>query len=127
MSSSDKLAEFIADYNDKKISLYDLERRLSFDQWNTDKSIKPLLADYIRVPRNPLDILIEEETQLEKFRLLLQLRKRIGRIDWRIISLIAKGFQKQQVAKMVGHSPSYVTKRLNKVRKKLLTLILKTY
>lgn len=107
----DTLAQFIKDYNDGVISLGDLQRRLSFDQWKKDS--RPLPSDYVRVPRSPEEIYFSKVNQQERIGYFAQLKRKLSPIDWKIICMIASGYKQTRIAEVLKIAQSTVSKHLN--------------
>lgn len=106
----DTLAEFIKDYNDGIITIGDLQRRLSFDQWKKDT--RPLPADYIRVPRSPEEIYFTKLDRMKQIDYLAKLKTKVSPVDWKIICMIACGFTQKKVAEKLGFAQSTICKHL---------------
>lgn len=107
----DTLAQFIKDYNDGIISLGDLQRRLSFDQWKKDS--RPLPFDYIKTPRSPEEIYFSKVNQQERMDYLSHLKEKLSEMDWKIICMIACGCKQSTIAEKLNVVQSTVSKHLS--------------
>ena len=110
----DKLAEFIDDYNCGRVSLEDTMRRLDFDRWKQDKI--PLPQDYMELPRDPLDIVLEKErvsTLVEKIKWIKQ---NVSDELWQIFVMVGRGFTQEKIANALNVSQPTISRRLHSLR-----------
>lgn len=109
----DMLAQFIDDYNHRRISLGDLQRRLAFDQWRQDKPCR--LIDYIPERRSPEDITIAKEDYLELYKALIKLRHMVKPKTWKSLCMTAFGYSQITIAERLGITQSAVSKQISRV------------
>lgn len=111
----DYLRQLVEDFNDGKVTLGDTLNRLEFLDWAENK--KPLPEDYIKVPRNPVDVLIEEERAEALRKALVDLKDRLSEDNWKVIVLVSKGWTEERIGKSLGISQQAVSKRLDTIRR----------
>ena len=130
----DKLKEFVEDYNAGKISMIDLERRLQFEEWRSEKRSKKeclfgnmteetmsIMSDgydcYMRLPKNPADIVEQKEISIERYKSIAKLKTLLKKEDWKTLVLVIKGRSQQSIAKIQGITQSAVCKHLKRIAK----------
>lgn len=110
----DKLAEFIDDYNRGRVTIEDTFRRLDFERWKEDKA--PLPQDYIELPVDPLDIVLEKERVSTLIMRIKWLKQNISDELWQIFCMVARGFTQERMAKILNISQPTVSRRLQTLR-----------
>lgn len=110
----DKLAEFIDDYNCGRVTVEDTFRRLDFERWKEDRA--PLPQDYIELPRDPLDIVLEKERVSTLIETIKWLKQNISDELWRIFCMVARGYTQERMAKALNISQPTVSRRLQTLR-----------
>lgn len=110
----DKLAEFIDDYNHGRVTIEDTFRRLDFDRWKQDKM--PLPQDYMELPRDPLDIVLEKERVSTLISTIKWLKQNISDELWRIFVMVARGYTQERIANALNISQPTVSRRLQTLR-----------
>lgn len=118
----DTLKQFIEDYNDGIISVYDLQRRLDFDDWVTSRQQKPISIDYIQLPLNPLDIILEKERLNNIKDVLLKLKKVLTDSQWKIMVLLSQGKTQKDIAEELEVTQPNISQKIYKIRKKISAL-----
>ncbi|BAL85145.1 hypothetical protein SELR_pSRC300720 (plasmid) [Selenomonas ruminantium subsp. lactilytica TAM6421] len=111
----DYLRQLVEDYNAGRVTLGDTLNRLEFLDWSENK--KPLPEDYMKVPRDPADVLVEHEREKGLEDALVELRKRLSEDNWNIIVMISKGLTYEEIGKHLGISQQAVSKHLKTIRK----------
>lgn len=111
----DKLAEFIDDYNCGRVSLEDTMRRLEFDRWKQDKA--PLPQDYMELPLDPLDIVLEKERISTLIETIQWIKRNVSEELWQIFVMVARGFTQEKIANALNISQPTVNRRLHTLRK----------
>lgn len=111
----DKLAEFIDDYNCGRVSLEDTMRRLEFDKWKQDKS--PLPQDYMELPLDPLDIVLEKERVSTLIKTVRWIKQNVSDELWQIFVMVARGFTQEKIADSLNISQPTVSRRLLTLRR----------
>lgn len=112
---ADYLKQLIDDYNDGVVDLSDTLRRLDFLAWKEDS--KPIPEDYARMPREPLEQLIESERQQELMTAMRRLREVLSPDNWQIVVMIADGKTYEQIGETFGISHQAISKRLGTIRR----------
>lgn len=110
----DKLAEFIDDYNCGRVSLEDTMRRLEFDRWKQDKT--PMPQDYLELPCDPLDIVLEKERVSTLIDTIRWLKQNVSDELWRIFVMVSRGFTQDRIADSLNISQPTVSRRLCTLR-----------
>ena len=110
----DKLAEFIDDYNRGRVTIEDTFRRLDFERWKEDKA--PLPQDYIELPQDPLDIVLEKERVSTLMATVKWLKQNISDELWRIFCMAARGFTQEKMGRILNISQPTVSRRLQTLR-----------
>lgn len=111
----DYLRQLVEDYNAGKVTLGDTLSRLEFLDWTENK--KPLPEDYRRAPRDPADILVEEERSNALESYLVKLKEELSEQNWTIVVMISKGYTQEEIGKKIGISQPAVIKHLATIRK----------
>lgn len=111
----DYLAQLVDDYTDGVVDLEGTLNRLQFLDWAENK--KPLPEDYQRTPRDPADILVENERTEELQRAVVELREELSPVNWQILVLIANGCSMERIGKKLGITHQAVSKRLGTIRR----------
>lgn len=128
----DVLKEFIDDYNKGLITLIDLENRLSFNEWKESKvpykekpygsiseetitKIQHNYDCYVRMPKDPADIVEQKEISYERYKCILKLKGKIKEINWKELMLLVKGKTQEEIAKHLGITQSAVCKHLKSI------------
>ena len=112
---TDYLRQLIDDYNDGVVDLSTTLNRLAFLDWKENS--KPLPDDYVKVPRDPLDILIEAERHDELMTALRRLREELSPDNWEILVMIADGKTQEKIGERFGISHQAIGKRIGTIRR----------
>ena len=111
----DFLKQLIDDYNAGRVDLGQTLNRLEFDMWKKDKA--PIPEDYMKVPLDPLDIMLEKERTMQLEDMLDYLKKELDSTNWKILVKVARGERQEDIAADLGISQSRVSRRLQTIRK----------
>ena len=111
----DYLRQLVEDYNAGLVTLGDTLNRLEFLDWSENK--KPLPEDYAKVPRDPADILVEQEREEALQEALVALRDRLSEDNWEVLVMVTKGMTYDEIGERMGITHQAVSKRLNTIRK----------
>lgn len=112
---ADYLKQLIEDYNDGLVDLPNTLNRLDFLAWKEDS--QPIPQDYARMPRDPLEMLVEAERQEHLMEALRGLRERLSPENWNILVMIANGRTYEQIGREYGITHQAVSKRLGTIRR----------
>ena len=112
---TDYLKQLIDDYNDGIVDLSNTLNRLDFLDWKENS--KPLPEDYAKLPRDPLDIIIEAERHDELMTALRQLREELSPDNWEILVMIADGKTQEKIGERFGISHQAIGKRIGTIRR----------
>lgn len=111
----DYLRQLVEDYNDGKVTLGDTLNRLEFLDWAENK--KPLPEDYVKVPRNPADILVEEERAEALRKALIDLKDRLTEENWKVLVMVSQGKTTREIGEIMGICHQSVSDRLKTIRR----------
>ncbi|SFB10384.1 RNA polymerase sigma factor [Selenomonas ruminantium] len=111
----DYLRQLVDDYNAGRVTLGDTLNRLNFLAWAEDK--KPLPEDYMKIPRDPAEILIEEERAIALREHLVNLRNKLSKENWKVLVMVVRGKTYAEIGDALGISHQAVSKRLLTIRK----------
>lgn len=111
----DYLEQLVKDYNDGVVDLTDTLNRLEFLDWKDNK--RPLPEDYVKVPRDPLDIIIEDERQQQLRDALMYLKEILSPQNWQIIVMISRGKNYNEIGDVLGITHQAVSKHIETIRK----------
>ena len=111
----DYLRQLVDDYDKGIVDLEGTLNRLEFLDWSENK--KPLYEDYKNPPRDPADILVDDERSEELRKAIVDLRHTLSPDNWRILVMIADGYTAERIGKRFGISHQAVSKRLATIRK----------
>lgn len=112
---TDYLKQLIDDYNDGIVDLSNTLNRLDFLDWKENS--KPLPEDYAKLPRDPLDIIIEAERHDELMTALRRLREELSPDNWEILVMIADGKTQEKIGERFGISHQAIGKRIGTIRR----------
>ena len=112
---TDYLKQLIDDYNDGIVDLSNTLNRLDFLDWKENS--KPLPEDYAKLPRDPLDIIIEAERHDELVAAMRRLREELSPDNWEILVMIADGKTQEQIGERFGISHQAIGKRIGTIRR----------
>ena len=105
----DYLKQLIDDYNDGLVDLTNTLNRLDFLDWKENS--KPMPEDYAKLPRDPLDIIVEAERHDELTAALKELRMHLSSDNWEILVMIADGRTQEEIGERFGISHQAIGKR----------------
>lgn len=111
----DYLRQLVEDFNAGRVTLGDTLNRLEFMAWAEDK--KPLPEDYMRVPRDPAEVLIEEERAAALREALVNLREKLSEDNWNVLVMVSRGKTYEEIGESMGITHQAVSKRLTTIRK----------
>ena len=111
----DYLRQLVEDFNGGRVTLGDTLNRLEFMAWAEDR--KPLPEDYMRIPRDPAEVLVEEERAAALQKALADLRQRLSQDNWRVLVMVARGRTYVEIGEVLGITHQAVSKRLDTIRK----------
>lgn len=113
--ASDYLRQLVEDYDSGRVDLKSTLNRLEFLDWSENK--RPLPEDYIKAPRDPLNIFLEKERVTQLQTALADLRKRISDDNWQILVFVCKGYTHERIGEIMGVTRQAVEKRLQTIRR----------
>lgn len=111
----DYLKQLVDDYTNGIVDLEGTLNRLDFLDWTDNK--KPLPQDYQREPRNPLDIIVENERLEGLCSEIVELKKKLSKENWAIVTMISKGYTTTKIGNILGISHQAVSKRIATIRR----------
>lgn len=113
--AADYLRQLVEDYNAGRVTLGDTLNRLEFLAWSEDK--KPMPEDYMKAPRDPADILVENERSEALQGFLVKLKERLSEQNWTILVYISQGLTYTEIGERLGISQQAISKHIGTIRK----------
>jgi hypothetical protein len=113
--ASDYLRQLVEDYDSGRVDLKSTLNRLEFLDWSENK--RPLPEDYIKAPRDPLNIFLEKERMTMLRAALTNLRERVSTDTWQVLVFVCKGYTHERIGTIMGISRQAVEKRLQTIRR----------
>ena len=124
----DTIRQFIDDYNEGRIDVNDLQRRINYMDWSQNKPAA-MPIDYLESSEEPCEIIANRERSDELAEALRDLKTNLPEDDWKMFVMTAQGYTQEQIAEKLHCTRCSLMRHMQKIAtvKPELRTLLKKY